>query len=386
MSWRKRLLILAFCALLVAGFLQDRGLRYPPLQLEPASAPTAGTLTEGLGVAALGAILVPHQETPTLRAFVPEPNFQLQVGPQGWEGKVRLENIHPEAEVQAEGLTFQRNGLTLVFSGVTEKALTWDIQVSLPARKIWRFAAIGDGGGQNEMAWCFQRAAELGAHFILHVGDLAYTDADADAAATTWNASPIPIYTAIGNHDFHGGHRNRWQFFQDSIGPRNSRFTVGEVTFLNLDTAADILPANGGRRGELLDQIATERKASLESGDLLSPLVVFTHRPLSDPRVLRGKRAADNAHALNRERERQWIHQSLLEIQTTALIAGHIHRSADFDDHGLRTLLSGDGLGQRGNKSRILLGEFSPGKAPIFRFEPLDFPASSLRSNRPDRL
>ena len=382
----KRLWIAVACALVAASALHQRGLRYPPLQFEPLPPPSAGILAAGLEVDADGAMLVPNRKIPTLRAFVPEPTLHLYAGADGWQGELRLENIHPEAEVQAEGFSIQRQGLSVLLEGTADSAATWDIHVLLPTRTHWRFAAIGDGGGREEIAWCFQRAAELGAHFILHVGDIAYTDADATAASKTWNASPIPIYTAIGNHDFHGGHRNRWQFFQDEIGPRNSHFSIAGVDFANLDTAADLLPAGGGERGKLLASLAAARETAAAAGIDLAPLVAFTHRPLADPRVLRGQRNAEQAHALNRKIEQQWLHNALRNLQATALIAGHIHQSTDFDDRGLRTLLAGDGLGQRKHKSRILIGDFTPGQAPIFRFEPLDFPADALRQDRRTRL
>ncbi|MBC8329213.1 MAG: metallophosphoesterase, partial [Planctomycetes bacterium] len=260
-----------------------------------------------------------------------------------------------------------RDGLSRGRRVAFEAGRDREIRVVFPPRERYRFAAIGDTGGRGELRWCFQRAAELGADFILHVGDIAYYDGDFEAAAAAFREAAVPVYAAVGNHDFYGGTRYRFRYFQEHFGPMNGAFELAGVYFVNLDTAADLVPASGGRRGELLAELG----ASPPPG----PLVVFTHRPFADPRVLEGKR--EDSHALNRAAEANWLRKRLLEMGADVMLAGHIHASFDFDDQGLRTVIAGDGLGVRGGKATILIGEFEPGRPVELRWEPLNMPESA---------
>ncbi|HEX9794166.1 MAG TPA: metallophosphoesterase, partial [Planctomycetota bacterium] len=252
------------------------------------------------------------------------------------------------------------------------------------ARQNYRFAAFGDAGGRTALRWGLQRAAELGADFVLHVGDFYYADGDVEGAAAALRDAAVPVYAAIGNHDFHGGHRNRHREFTDAIGPRNAYFALGGVLFANLDTAADTVPAGAGRRGDVL--AALPGRASLMTLDAPTPLVVFTHRPLDDPRVVDGSREA--SHALNRRAEAEWLRDFVLGVGDVDWIAGHVHASHAFEHDGLRQWVAGDGLGLRGEQARILVGDWTPGGAVSLRFEPLAMPAVTLAqvlAENPDR-
>lgn len=367
---RRRLLLLVLL-LLGAGVVLSlaQGLRYPPLQFDPPPWPQEAVSPAGWRAEGLGAYLRREAEAdrPVFRAFVPEPAVVLK-GTRGGEVRLRMENLHPEAVLENAGdVTETVDGLQrevvldLPFGAV--RTLRW----RFPARDRYRFVAFGDAGGAGELEFCLRRAAELGADFVLHLGDLAYRHDDFPNAARRFLASPLPVYVAVGNHDFHGGHRYRFRFFQEHFGPLNSWFELGGVFFLNLDTAGDTIPPWGGGRGRLLREVRRVREARPEP-----PLVAFTHRPLNDPRVLQGLR--DHPHALNRRTEADWLRRTLLDLGAVALLAGHIHESHDFDDGGLRTIISGEGLGQRGDAARILVGEYAPGEPPEFHWEPLQMP------------
>ncbi|TAH36758.1 MAG: metallophosphoesterase [Planctomycetota bacterium] len=374
---------LAAGALALAGlgvYSLQHGLRYPPLQFDPRPLPAAGFSELGWRVEAQGAY---YRDSAagllSFRAYVPMPSFTF-AGTRGGTVKLIVENIHPEAELVslaghdlaavrtgAQGLQRQVE-FELAFGAVET------LSFRFPRREVYRFAAFGDAGGGGELDWCFRRAGELGADFILHLGDIGYRSVedgydhdDMDDAIDAFLSAPVPVYAAVGNHDFHGGHRYRYRFFQEHFGPLNAHFTVGGVWFVNLDTAADTLPPGRGQRGALLRQL--ERGQEVKAGD---PAVVFTHRPLEDPRVLDGSRA--KAHALNRAGEKEFLYASLSAIGADVLLAGHIHASFDFTHNGLRTIIAGEGLGQRGDTAQILIGEYREGTLPQFRWEPLNMP------------
>ena len=364
-----------FLLLLLANGLWQ-GLRYPPLQYDPTPHPQSTEFSNQSGnlkVNANQAFL--RKDTGkhfVYRAFGPEPDFLFVAESTGWTGEVVIENIHPQSDLQlANGVTASRVGLELRLKFTLGANQNCAVAVKMPKSITTKFAVIGDGGGRGEMAWCFKRAADLGAQFILHLGDIAYIDADFDSGAKIWNQSPIPIYTAVGNHDFHGGHRYRFKFFMKHFAPLNSAFNLNGLWFLSLDTAADTVPAWGGERGDLLEWFEELPKEQREQ------VIVYTHKPLLDPRVMLGQRKEKGAHALNRSGEANWLRAKAKELGVNAWLCGHIHHSFDFSDQGLHTIIAGEGLGANGDSARILLGEFRAQQSPDFSWAQLNMPADA---------
>lgn len=352
----------------LAAYALHRGLRYPPLQFDPKPLPEVGFSALGWRVQAEGAYF--RDQAAGLLAFracAPEPAFTFQ-GTRGGPARLIVENVHPEAELELPAglapaaVRTEARGLERHLEFELPFGAVYTLRYRFPERARYRFAAFGDAGGGRELDWCFARAGALGADFILHLGDIGYRETDMADAVDAFRAAPVPVYAAVGNHDFHGGERYRYRAFQREFGPLNSAFTLGGVAFLNLDTAADLLPPSRGQRGRLLRGFAPPEG---------TPVVAFTHRPLEDPRLLEGKR--DKAHALNRAREKEYLYERLRGCGAV-LLAGHIHASFDFVHQGLRTIIAGDGLGQRRERAQILIGEFAPAAAPEFRWEPLAMP------------
>ena len=356
---------LALVVVLVHGLWH--GLRFPPLQYDPGPLPTANEV-DRLEIEAIGAYLRQEPEGIVLRAFSPEPQIVFSTGKKGWSGEVLLENIHPEIDFLHDDFLVCRPGLTSHIEINLPPHASTRLELKFPPRRTISFAVIGDGGGRGEIAWCFKRASDLNADFVLHLGDIAYNADDFASASRIWNESDIPIFTAVGNHDFHGNGEKRHRFFMENFGPLNSAFKLNDVWFLNLDTAADSFPASGGYRGDFLDDFA--EKMTSDTGQL----IVFSHKPLFDPRVLLGQLAPEDSHGLDRKREANWLREQLLELNAQALLCGHLHYSYDFNDHGLRTLIAGEGLGANGDSSRILMGEISAGQTPVFHWELLEMP------------
>ncbi|MFQ5750195.1 MAG: metallophosphoesterase family protein, partial [Planctomycetota bacterium] len=301
---RQFLLAVLLVSAVLAGAGLEHGFRYPPLQLDPAPAPlkAGGPAWSVRGEGACSAGM--RDGMPVLRSFRPEPVLFLENrSPEPL--RVVLENVHPEARLLATpgGLTSSWTGdhpleRILEMAGAESgSARTVRAKVFFPDRTAYTFAAIGDTGGATELKHCLDAAADLGADFLIHLGDFAYAEGQLVNAARLLREASIPVFAAIGNHDFHGGHRNRFLLFRDSIGPLDSFFSFRGVEFLNLDTAADLVPAGAGRRGTLLRQVESLRKP-MQARGVLPPLVVFSHRPLVDPRTL--FRHREKGHALNR--------------------------------------------------------------------------------------
>lgn len=373
MTKRRKILLVLLGLLFAVGLLAYfRGLRYPPVQWDPSPRPQHARSTSGYTVEAVGAYFRGDMDGVfTFRAFRPDVQLQLW-SHSDTEAEIVIENLHPKATWSGDGQRTEVQGVQQTFTFDLRTAQSQSLEIEFPQKEVYRFVAFGDAGGGPELKHCLDRSAELRADFILHLGDIAYQETptrnDFKDGSLAFRDSPVPVYITCGNHDFHGGFRNRHLFFSKHFGPLNSHFRIGGVDFLNLDTAADVVPPWGGYRGRLLKNYTKER----ELQDPLHPMVVFTHRPLNDPRVLFGERK--KPHALNRTYEANWLRKKLLKLQCDVLLAGHIHHSFDFDDSGLRTIIAGEGLGENGPGAKILVGEFQTGRAPTFSWELLQLP------------
>ncbi|MFK5956880.1 MAG: metallophosphoesterase [Planctomycetota bacterium] len=358
-SWRGKILLVLGVSL--GGFLGlgwfAFGLRLPPLQWEPADRPTQQEASsENFFVEADGAYFVRQEgEAMVFRAFVPEPTLVV-TAKENTTAQVVVQNLSPKllpgpiAATSIEGITRHYNFKIAPGNGML-------IMPRFPTDQTeFRFAALGDTGGEKELRSAINRIEELHVDFLIHLGDMEYEKGGIRHAASILNQASFPTYAAIGNHDFHDGLRLVHRDFTEFIGPRNSSFQLGGVKFLNLDTAADTYPADAGRRGALLKSLLS--KADEHSRK--RTLVVFTHRPLNDPR--RGKE--EDGHALGSRFERDWLADTFQKLDVNLLLHGHIHQSYAFTEQGIPAYIVGNGLSlKEADSSRevpsLLIGAWS---------------------------
>lgn len=251
--------------------------------------------------------------------------------------------------------------LEVSITSTSALVLEWRI----PTQSRYRFASIGDSGGQEELAWCITRAKQLGADFLLHLGDINYAPGDYDSAIKLFNEAALPCYVSIGNHDFHQDGGIYGQFLRD-IGPLNNQFSIGKVRFANIDTAANILPYSAGLRGKLFDQMIAET-------DKFSHTVAFTHRPLFDP-------AAEGDHDIGSIGERNWLIDSYKKSGIRTVLCGHIHIYHRGEFAGLDNIIVGQGLGHQdlivadNNYSKMMLAEVTDNEFVEYDIAPLAMP------------
>lgn len=371
-SWRGKILLILGVSL--GGFLAlgwfSFGLRLPPLQWEPADRPTQlESATQNFFVEAQGAYFVRQEDdTMVFRAFVPEPTLVV-TAKEELTAKVVVQNLSPKLEsgpIAASSI----DGLERRYDIPVTPGNGLLIMPRFPAEQnSFRFAAIGDTGGEAELQVAVDRAESFHVDFLLHLGDIEYKEGALQRAALILNQASIPTYVAIGNHDFHDGLRLVHREFAELLGPRNSEFIFGGVQFLNLDTAADTYPASAGSRGALLSRLSHKADEKSKAREL----VVFTHRPLDDPRP--GKE--EDGHALGSKFERDWLAESFATLDVDLLLHGHIHQSIAFEQEGIASYIVGNGLQLPEVKSSqetaaLLIGEWStlfPGIT--CRWEPL---------------
>ena len=369
---RRRLLqISAVIGLGVMAYAYRRGIRYPTISLEPAPIPdqinwqdARFILKDFLKTA------IQDNDSIALRAFAPEPQIEIQA-PVGRTLRFELNNLASDAVLTVKPgtvtvLSEKINGISRTLEIKTEQTSGVRLKWRLPKMETYSFAAIGDTGAGLELEWCIQRAHQLGARFLLHLGDFNYQDGDYDRAIRLFRQSPLPCYVSIGNHDFHDSGLVHQQFLQ-GIGPLNHQFAIGRTRYVNLDTAANIFPVSGGHRGILMQQL-------IQDSDKFDDTVAFSHRPLHDPDP---GEAGD--HDIGSEAERDWLIRNLKLANISTLLSGHIHIFDRRKFHGIDNIIVGQGLGHQdlivnGDHSKMALGKVDEQGLVSYEFAPLAMP------------
>ena len=335
MHRRKFLIAASIVGASLGAYSYKRGVRFPTLSYEPKK---LTNLFQFDGYSARTKELIVSDSVGSsklrTRAYAPEPELVIQA-----QRDIRLDlkvnNVSAEAkllgienfnvEESAEGIT---RHLIVSLSAGDRIHLKW----TLAALNDYSFAVIGDTGGDKELKWCIQRAADLGARFLLHLGDFNYQEGDYPRAIKLFNSAAIPCYVSIGNHDHHDSGLLHSKFRKE-IGPLNNAFAIGKTRFVNIDTAANILPYGAGHRGELLHSLIADTGQYADT-------VAFTHRPIHDP-------VRDSDHDIGSLGERDWLIEALKKIGVTTLLSGHVHIYNRGTFHGLENIIAGQGLGHQ---------------------------------------
>ncbi len=357
-----------------------RGVRYPGLRLEPSDVKTTYS-ANGIAARADGAFVRDISgQTSAWRAHSPEPRLVLDGS---GEFEIDINNVHPRATLQIAGKGHISNekvaGLSRVVQGnITETPLTLEWKFSDAAN--YRFAAIGDTGGDEELRWVLKRSAQLDADFLLHLGDFNYQAGDYKRTESAFDEAAIPTYVTLGNHDYRApGEDDLVSTFTSRMGPLNHAFTLGGIEFINIDSAANTLPFSAGPRGQLLTRLGLAANGVRQR-------IAFFHRPITDPRG--APQGGDhNDHDIGGYGEGRWLHGQLRRLGVDTALNGHIHMQLEFDDEGLFTRISGQGLahadiltGQR--VAQILVGTVTPGERVLFEWAALEMPVAAHCNTR----
>lgn len=349
-----------------------RGIRYPTLGLEPKElVNTKLSSNKALTMRCHDAMFCSsdlennYKYGFNLRAFAPEPSIDI-LASEATQAFISINNLATDAILSSnkESIVETTNGISRTLSLTLEQGETVSIKWKLPYSSDFNFASIGDSGGDKELAWCLQRAHQLGAKFLLHLGDFNYQAGDYQRSIELFRNSQIPCYVSIGNHDFHD-EGNIYASFLQEIGPLNNAFTVGNTRFVNLDTAASTFPYSAGLRGKLIDTIEPHNGTVTET-------VAFTHRPLHDP--LEG-----STHDIGNEGERDWLINALKRINVKTLLSGHIHIYDRRMFNGIDNIIAGQGLGHQDlitqqDVSKMILGHVAQDGRISFSTKPLAMP------------
>ena len=355
-----------------------RGIRFPVLSWESKDIATIIN-SDTVDISFTDLINVSNIETSyNFRAFAPEPELHLTIKDKTTL-TITINNIANDAilnfsnsdhfDIQEEVSSINRK-LTISSNNNQSIKLQW----RLPELSGYNFAAIGDTGGDKELGWCIQRAHDLGARFLLHLGDFNYQESDYDNAIKLFTEAPIPCYVSIGNHDFNESGLIYQQFLKQ-IGPLNNSFSIGKTRYINIDTAANFLPYSSGQRGKLLRELEND-PTNYEDN------VVFTHRPVHDPQPAHIREETGD-HDIGSKGETKWLINSLKKIKATTLLSGHIHIFDRSTYQGIDNIIVGQGLGHQdllvnhNEISKIALGNVNPSGRVNYEFPSLKMPMES---------
>ena len=365
----RRNFLIASALLGGSSYVYQRGLRYPRLSLEPDALPSYVN-THKIDLLLHDLISTDHKGTIHLRAIAPEPRIDLIA--QRGEHLIQVNNIAANAQLNIVGrgiklIDEERDGInrTIKLDCAIEQAITLHWQ--LPVDDGFEFATIGDTGGGDELAWALQRATQLNAQFLLHLGDFNYGGSEYEQALNQFSRSDIPCYVSIGNHDFNDSGLVYQKFLQQ-LGPMNNAFTLAGTQFINMDTAACFYPVHSGHRATLFSQLQKQPHEAFDNR------IIFTHRPLKDPRP-------QHDHASGSSKEIKLLAQQARGIKCNDLLAGHVHHSSELDFEGLKQRTAGEGLGHEDivsqhHVAQILLGKVEPAMPIDYRWVNLDMPWS----------
>lgn len=364
MITRRRLLLGGALVSSLGAYSYQRGLRYPRLSFEHRS--RASVLSsEQVELDLRDCIAV---NSHTIRAIAPEPYIFIKKLDR--PTSIKVLNVASNAVVKLDGRTSadideEIDSTTRIVhlkeadQGIT---LKWSLEVT----DGFEFAVMGDTGGGSELAWTLKRAHELGAQFLLHLGDFNYSEGEYEMAIELFNKAKLPCYVTIGNHDFHTDGLI-YDKFLSQIGPMNHAFELAGTRFINVDTAVDFWPADAGNRGALFSSL---NKAERFKGEQ----IIFTHRPLKDPKH-------NDDHEIHGIGEVDWLVKQCHELGVGTFLCGHVHHSAEFDYQGLRQITIGEGLGYENlvlqkSVAKILMASVEPHTKLAHRWVDLEMPWS----------
>jgi 3',5'-cyclic AMP phosphodiesterase CpdA len=369
---RKALTGAGLMGLSLLGYSYHRGIRLPGLHWDPLTSASKFRI-KGVKLSS-GTDLIQIPTGPRLdgsfRAYAPQPALNVRCD-NPIKLSISISNISVDAVLATQAGKIKVNEVSngtnrtinIEAPAGSQVLLKW----TLPTTNNFTFASIGDTGGDKELHWCIERAHALGAKFLLHLGDFNYQPGDYQRSIDAFNDSPIPVYVSIGNHDFHddGAIYSR---FVNEIGPLNNTFTLGKTRFVNIDTAANVLPYGAGQRGKLFDLILADSTTTIDT-------VAFTHRPLHDP-------SEDSHHDIGSEGERDWLIAKLKRINAKTLLSGHIHIYDRSDFDGIDNIIAGQGLGHQdllinGDASKIVIGHVDKHGSVSYTAEPLAMPMNA---------
>ena len=369
MITRRKLLVGGALLSTLGLYSHQRGLRYPRLSFEH-RAPETKLSTAELELGFKDCISVNDN---TLRAIAPEPGIYID----SVKGATSIEllNVSSDAilDINTPALSYideEINGTRRTIHIQAASAQSINLNWSLPVANGFEFAVMGDTGGGSELGWTLKRAHELGAQFLLHLGDFNYGGNEYNQAIEQFNNAELPCYVTIGNHDFHDNGLI-YDKFITQIGPMNHAFELAGTRFINIDTAADFWPAHSGHRGRLFNSLS-------QAGPFDGQQIVFTHRPLKDPRP-------HDDHAIGGVGAIDWLVGQCRNLHINTFLNGHVHHSAELDFQGLRQLTIGEGLGHEDlvlqrQVAQIMMVTIEPGRPMVHRWKDLDMPWSEHQS------
>ncbi|MFZ1916515.1 MAG: metallophosphoesterase [Terriglobales bacterium] len=248
-------------------------------------------------------------------------------------------------------------GCTRNFAAQTAAASPADaapVALSVSVEVPFRFVAYGDTRFHNpadtEASNSIVRVALVRAiadanpAFICFTGDIVYNGYDEndwktfDSETGIWREKHIPVFPALGNHEFHGDEKtdlaNYFARFRELKNSRYYSVRAGNALFLVLDSSVDEV---SGPQGQWL----TSKLDTIPS-DVDFVFVMLHHPPYTSSSMnMRGEghSARSSEQALARLLEERQAHARARFV----VFSGHVHNYERHDHGGVTYFVSGGG-------------------------------------------
>lgn len=209
-----------------------------------------------------GIITSQSDESLTIWCYQPELEIKLN----GYDGEILIRNcVSGSVITGAESAVFEDNTTIRIPALGAEGT----VKVTPPVRNGgFRFALMGDSQGRNDILASILKRLD-GCDFAIICGDLTPSGRPSEFVPfqEALNASRVPVYTAIGNHDVKMGGPDE---YTSRLGPTEYSFTYNGVTYAIVDSSYLNITS---------DQVEWMRDAFLGA----EKKVVVTHAPCYDP-------------------------------------------------------------------------------------------------------
>jgi len=242
------------------------------------------------------------------------------------------------------------------FAGCSRKssAQTTTTDLNVKVGDTFRFVAYGDSRFHNPKdteaanppvrAALVRAVANADPKFICFTGDIVYSGSDADdwkvydTETTIWREKNIPVFPALGNHEFHGNEKialgNYFQHFPDLKNSRYYSVRAGNALFLALDSSLDEV---SGPQGQWL-----AGKLAQVPPDVDFVFLMLHHPPYTSSSmnmVGNGHSARSEERALAGILEERQKHSRARFV----VFAGHVHNYERHEHGGVTYFVSGGG-------------------------------------------
>ena len=245
--------------------------------------------------------------------------------------------------------------LALTCCSKKSSAQTSTVDLTVDVQAPFRFVAYGDTRFHDPKDFeaanppvrvaLVQAIAEVNPAFICFTGDIVYNGYDVndwkvwDSETSIWRDKKIPIYPALGNHEFHGDVNvalgNYFQRFPDLKNSRYYSLRAANTLLLALDSSQE---EAGGPQGQWLAD-----KLDHVPADVDFVFLMFHHPPYTSSSDLKAMGGGHSARGPEQALAKLLEARQAQARFRIVVFSGHVHNYERHEHGGVTYFVSGGG-------------------------------------------